>query len=596
MTNNKKEVYASKMVNKLAKHIREYKKYAILTPILVLGEVILEILIPLIMAELIDQGIDGGSMPEIIKYGIALLISAAVALALGVGAGKTSAVAAAGFAKNLRGDMYDHVQEFSFSNIDKFSTASIVTRLTTDITNVQMAFQMLIRIATRAPGMLVFALIASFRIDAELSLIFLCVMPLLLLGLGIMIKAVHPIFNRVFKTYDKLNNVVQENLSGIRVVKSFNRQDHEIEKFGNTSQKIYLDFSKAEKIMAFINPLMQFCMYLTMLLISWFGARAIVSSGNNPDIGLSTGELISLITYSMQILMSLMMISMIFVMLTMARASGERIVELLDEESNLHDPENPIYEVQDGSIDFDHVHFSYGKSKDKEVLDDIDLHIKSGQTVGIIGATGSAKSSLVQLIPRLYDVSKGSVKVGGKDVREYHVESLRNQVAMVLQKNTLFSGSIAENLRWGNEHATDEELRHACKLACADEFINGFEDGYDTYIEQGGANVSGGQKQRLCIARALLKKPKILILDDSTSAVDMKTDAMIRQAFRDEIPNTTKIIIAQRVASVQDADQIIVLDDGKIADVGSHDELMERSEIYREVYESQNKGGGLSEQ
>lgn len=584
------------MVKKLAKHIREYKKYAILTPILVLGEVILEILIPLIMAELIDQGIDGGSMPEIIKYGIALLISAAVALALGVGAGKTSAVAAAGFAKNLRGDMYDHVQEFSFSNIDKFSTSSIVTRLTTDITNVQMAFQMLIRIATRAPGMLVFALIASFRIDAELSLIFLCVMPLLLLGLGIMIKAVHPIFNRVFKTYDKLNNVVQENLSGIRVVKSFNRQDHEIEKFGNTSQKIYLDFSKAEKIMAFINPLMQFCMYLTMLLISWFGARAIVSSGNNPDIGLSTGELISLITYSMQILMSLMMISMIFVMLTMARASGERIVELLDEESNLHDPENPIYEVQDGSIDFDHVHFSYGKSKDKEVLDDIDLHIKSGQTVGIIGATGSAKSSLVQLIPRLYDVSKGSVKVGGKDVREYHVESLRNQVAMVLQKNTLFSGSIAENLRWGNEHATDEELRHACKLACADEFINGFEDGYDTYIEQGGTNVSGGQKQRLCIARALLKKPKILILDDSTSAVDMKTDAMIRQAFRDEIPNTTKIIIAQRVASVQDADQIIVLDDGKIADVGSHDELMERSEIYREVYESQNKGGGLSEQ
>lgn len=584
------------MVKKLAKHIREYKKYAILTPILVLGEVILEILIPLIMAELIDQGIDGGSMPEIIKYGIALLISAAVALALGVGAGKTSAVAAAGFAKNLRGDMYDHVQEFSFSNIDKFSTASIVTRLTTDITNVQMAFQMLIRVATRAPGMLVFALIASFRIDAELSLIFLCVMPLLLLGLGIMIKAVHPIFNRVFKTYDKLNNVVQENLSGIRVVKSFNRQDHEIEKFGNTSQKIYLDFSKAEKIMAFINPLMQFCMYLTMLLISWFGARAIVSSGNNPDIGLSTGELISLITYSMQILMSLMMISMIFVMLTMARASGERIVELLDEESNLHDPENPIYEVQDGSIDFDHVHFSYGKSKDKEVLDDIDLHIKSGQTVGIIGATGSAKSSLVQLIPRLYDVSKGAVKVGGKDVREYHVESLRNQVAMVLQKNTLFSGSIAENLRWGNEHATDEELRHACKLACADEFINGFEDGYDTYIEQGGTNVSGGQKQRLCIARALLKKPKILILDDSTSAVDMKTDAMIRQAFRDEIPNTTKIIIAQRVASVQDADQIIVLDDGKIADVGSHDELMERSEIYREVYESQNKGGGLSEQ
>lgn len=584
------------MVKKLASHVREYKKYAIMTPLLVMGEVILEILIPLLMAELIDSGIDAGSMPSIIRYGVIILIAAVASLAFGVAAGKTSAVAAAGFAKNLRGDMYDHVQEFSFSNIDKFSTASIVTRLTTDVSNVQMAFQMLIRIAARSPGMLIFALIAAFGIDAQLSLIFLCVMPLLLIGLGVMIRAVHPIFNRVFKTYDKLNNVVQENLSGIRVVKSFNRQNHEIEKFEGTSEKIYMDFSKAEKIMAFINPLMQFCMYLTMLLIAWFGARAIVASGNNAALGLSTGELISLITYSMQILMSLMMISMIFVMLTMARASGERIVELLDEQSNLHDPENPVYEVQDGSIDFDHVHFSYGRSKDKEVLNDIDLHIKSGQTVGIIGATGSAKSSLVQLIPRLYDVTGGSVKVGGKDVRDYHVESLRNQVSMVLQKNTLFSGTIAENLRWGNEHATDEELRHACKLACADEFINTFEDGYQTYIEQGGTNVSGGQKQRLCIARALLKKPKILILDDSTSAVDMKTDAMIRQAFRDEIPDTTKIIIAQRAASVQDADKIIVMDDGRIVDVGSHDELMKTSVIYREVYESQNKGGGLSEQ
>ena len=584
------------MVKKLASHVREYKKYAIMTPLLVMGEVILEILIPLLMAELIDSGIDAGSMPSIIRYGVIILIAAVASLAFGVAAGKTSAVAAAGFAKNLRGDMYDHVQEFSFSNIDKFSTASIVTRLTTDVSNVQMAFQMLIRIAARSPGMLIFALIAAFGIDAQLSLIFLCVMPLLLIGLGVMIRAVHPIFNRVFKTYDKLNNVVQENLSGIRVVKSFNRQDHEIEKFEGTSEKIYMDFSKAEKIMAFINPLMQFCMYLTMLLIAWFGARAIVASGNNAALGLSTGELISLITYSMQILMSLMMISMIFVMLTMARASGERIVELLDEQSNLHDPENPVYEVQDGSIDFDHVHFSYGRSKDKEVLNDIDLHIKSGQTVGIIGATGSAKSSLVQLIPRLYDVTGGSVKVGGKDVRDYHVESLRNQVSMVLQKNTLFSGTIAENLRWGNEHATDEELRHACKLACADEFINTFEDGYQTYIEQGGTNVSGGQKQRLCIARALLKKPKILILDDSTSAVDMKTDAMIRQAFRDEIPDTTKIIKAQRAASVQDADKIIVMDDGRIVDVGSHDELMKTSVIYREVYESQNKGGGLSEQ
>lgn len=584
------------MVKKLASHVREYKKQAILTPILVMGEVILEILIPLIMAELIDKGIDGGSMPDIIRYGAALLISALIALAFGVGAGRTSAVAAAGFAKNLRGDMYDHVQEFSFSNIDKFSTASIVTRLTTDITNVQMAFQMLIRIAMRAPGMMIFALIAAFRIDSELSLVFLCVMPLLAVGLAVMIRLVHPIFNRVFKTYDRLNNVVQENLAGIRVVKSFNRQEHEIEKFGGTSTRIYKDFSKAEKIMAFINPLMQFCMYLTMLLLSWFGARAIVACGNDAALGLSTGELISLITYSMQILMSLMMISMIFVMLTMARASGERIVEILDETSDLRDPENPVFEVKDGSVDFEDVHFSYGHAREKEVLSGINLHIKSGQTIGIIGATGSAKSSLVQMIPRLYDATAGSVKVGGIDVREYNIESLRNQVAMVLQKNTLFSGTIAENLRWGNENATDAQMRHACELACADEFINTFEDGYETYIEQGGTNVSGGQKQRLCIARALLKKPKILILDDSTSACDMKTDAMIRKAFREEIPDTTKIIIAQRAASVQDADQIIVMDDGHISAAGTHYELMENSVIYREVYESQNKGGGINEQ
>ena len=584
------------MIKKLASQIKEYKKTAAVTPVLVLLEVVMEILIPLIMAELIDNGIDGGSMPQIIKYGIMLIVAAVLALIFGIAAGRTAAVASAGFAKNLRGAMYDHVQDFSFASIDKFSTASIVTRLTTDVTNVQMAFQMCIRIAARAPGMLIFALIASFGIDAQLSLVFLGVLPILGIGLYILIRAVYPIFNRVFKTYDKLNNVVQENLYGIRVVKSYNRQDHEVEKFKKTSGKIYQDFSKAEKIMAFNMPLMQFCMYLSMILISWFGARAIVASGNDAAIGLSTGELISLITYIMQILMSLLMISMIFVMLTIARASGDRIAELLDEESNLHDPENPVYDVKDGSIDFDNVHFSYGKSKNKEVLNDINLHIESGQTVGIIGATGSAKSSLVQLIPRLYDVTSGSLKVGGTDVKDYHIESLRNQVSMVLQKNTLFSGTIAENLRWGNENATDEELRHACKLACADEFIDKFEDGYETYIEQGGSNVSGGQKQRLCIARALLKKPKILILDDSTSAVDMKTDAMIRQAFSTEIPDTTKIIIAQRIASVQDADQIVVLDDGKIADVGNHQQLMKNSEIYREVYESQNKGGGLSEQ
>ncbi|MCI8348369.1 MAG: ABC transporter ATP-binding protein [Firmicutes bacterium] len=584
------------MIKKLLTYVKEYKKTALITPVLVLTEVVLEILIPLIMAELIDKGIDNGSMPDIIKYGIALLISALMALVFGVAAGRTASVASSGFARNLRGAMYDHVQEFSFANIDKFSTASIVTRLTTDVSNVQIAFQMCTRIAMRAPGMLIFALIAAFRIDAQLSMVYIGILPILGIGLFILIKIVYPIFNRVFKTYDKLNNVVQENLYGMRVVKSFNRQDHEIEKFKKTSGEIYVDFSKAEKTMAFNMPLMQFCMYASMLLISWFGARAIVASGNDAALGLSTGELISLITYAMQILVSLMMISMIFVMFTMARASGERIVEILNEESSLHDPENPVFEVADGSIDFENVHFRYGKTKNKDVLDDINLHIKSGQTIGIIGATGSAKSSLVQLIPRLYDVTEGSVKVGGIDVRDYHIESLRNQVAVVLQKNTLFSGTIAENLRWGNENATDDELKHACKLACADEFIESFENGYDTYIEQGGSNVSGGQKQRLCIARALLKKPKILILDDSTSAVDTKTDAVIRQAFRSEIPDTTKIIIAQRIASVQDADQIIVLDDGHLADVGSHEGLMKNSDIYREVYESQNKGGGLGEQ
>ena len=583
------------MIKKLAGYVKEYKKVAIITPILVLMEVVLEIVIPLIMAELIDNGIDGGLMPDIFKYGITLLIAALMMLFFGIAAGRTASVASSGFAKNLREAMYNRVQEFSFANIDHFSTASIVTRLTTDVTNVQMAFQMCTRIATRAPGMLIFALIAAFRIDAKLSLVYVALLPVLGIGLFVLIKVAYPVFDRIFKKYDKLNNVVQENLYGIRVVKSFNRQEFEAEKFKKSSKEIYVDFSKAEKTMAFAMPLMQFCMYSSMLLIAWFGARAIVASGNDAAIGLSTGELISLITYAMQILMSLMMISMIFVMFTMARASGKRIVEILDEEPTIHDPENPIFEVKDGSIDFEGVHFSYGKAKNKEVLNDINLRIKSGQTVGIIGATGSAKSSLVQLIPRLYDVTKGTVKVGGTDVRNYHIESLRNQVAVVLQKNTLFSGTIAENLRWGNENATDEEIRHACRLACADEFVESFEDGYETYIEQGGSNVSGGQKQRLCIARALLKKPKILILDDSTSAVDTKTDAVIRKAFRTEIPDTTKIIIAQRIASVQDADLIVVLDDGRIVDVGSHEELINRSEIYKEVYESQNKGGGLGE-
>ena len=579
------------MVKTLMKSVREYKKDSLITPVLVIGEVVMETLIPVLMANLIDYGIDGRNMNYVVKMGLVLLLSAFASLFFGVAAGKTAAVASTGFAKNLRKDMYYNVQNFSFSNIDKFSTASIVTRLTTDVTNVQNAYQMIIRIVVRAPMMLIFSLLMSFRIDAKLSLIFVVALPILAVGLFFIIRKAHPLFNRVFKIYDKLNGVVQENLRGIRVVKSFVREEHEKEKFGKISNEIYQTFSKAEKTIAFNMPLMQVAMYAVMLLISWFGARAVVACGGDPALGLSTGELMSLFTYAMQILSSLMMVSMIFVMLTMSRASGDRIAEILEENSDLKNPENPVTEVRDGDICFENVSFSYGKKGAKPVLKDIDLHIKSGQTVGILGGTGSSKSSLVQLIPRLYDVTGGRITVGGVDVRDYDIESLREEVAMVLQKNVLFSGTIKENLRWGNEQATDEELVHACRLSQADDFIRSFPDGYDTYIEQGGTNVSGGQKQRLCIARALLKKPKILILDDSTSAVDTKTDALIRKAFKEEIPDTTKIIIAQRVSSVQDADQIIVMDDGQIAALGTHDELLQTSEIYREVYESQVKGG-----
>ena len=579
------------MVRKLLRSVREYKTSSLLAPLFVTCEVILEVIIPMLMANLIDFGIEAGNMQYILKMGLALVICCIVSLTFGALSGKYAAVASAGFAKNLREDMYNKVQEYSFSNIDKFSTASIVTRLTTDITNIQNAYMMSIRVAVRCPIMLIFALFMAFQINSHLAPIFVIAIPILAVGLVIIISNAKRIFERIFRTYDKLNNVVQENLHGIRVVKSFVREDHETEKFCSVSKEIYQDFSKAEKILAFNAPLMQFCAYGCMLLISCLGAKLIVASGNNPAVGMTTGDLTSMFSYTMQILMSLMMFSMVFVMITISYASMERAEEILDEKSDLHNPENPVYEVKDGSIEFDHVNFVYGKNADKLCLDNVNLKIPSGATVGIIGGTGSSKSTLVQLIPRLYDATEGAVKVGGRDVREYDIESLREEVAMVLQKNVLFSGTIKDNLRWGKEDATDEEMRHVCQLAQADEFIQTFPDGYDTYIEQGGTNVSGGQKQRLCIARALLKKPKILILDDSTSAVDTKTDAMIRTAFREEIPNTTKIIIAQRISSVEDADLILVLDDGKINGMGTHQELLANNEIYREVYESQQKGG-----
>ena len=538
------------------------------------------------MALLIDKGIDGQDMAAIWKYGIILVLCAMLALVFGAAAGTFAARASTGFARNLRHDMYYNVQNFSFSNIDKFSTGSIVTRLTTDVTNVQNAFQMCTRIAVRCPVMLVFALFMAMKINSRMALVFLAVLPILAIGMGILMKVVGPVFERAFKIYDRMNTVVQENVRGIRVVKTYVREDHETEKFEGVSGMLYRTFSKAQKTMAGVMPLMQFCMYACMLLISWFGARLIVGGS------MTTGELTGMFSYAMQILMSLMMVAMVFVMITMAKASAERVAEILDEQSDLHNPANPIHEVKDGAIEFDDVSFSYKGDERKLALKNVSLHIKAGQTVGILGGTGSAKSTLVQLIPRLYDTTHGTVKVGGVDVRDYDIEALRDQVAMVLQKNVLFSGTIKENLRWGDENASDEELERVCRLAQADEFIQQMPDKYDTHIEQGGSNVSGGQKQRLCIARALLKKPKILILDDSTSAVDTKTDALIRKAFAEEIPDTTKIIIAQRVSSVQDADQIVILDGGTVQAVGTHDELLAANTIYQEIYNQQNRKGG----
>lgn len=574
------------MIKRLLKSVREFKKDALLTPFFVVLEVVMEVIIPLIMALLIDKGIDGQNMAAIWKYGIILVLCAMLALVFGAAAGTFAARASTGFARNLRHDMYYNVQNFSFSNIDKFSTGSIVTRLTTDVTNVQNAFQMCTRIAVRCPVMLVFALFMAMKISSRMALIFLAVLPILAIGLGILMKVVGPVFERAFKIYDRMNTVVQENVRGIRVVKTYVREDHETEKFEGVSGMLYRTFSKAQKTMAGVMPLMQFCMYACMLLISWFGARLIVGGS------MTTGELTSMFSYAMQILMSLMMVAMVFVMITMAKASAERVAEILDEQPDLHNPANPIHEVKDGAIEFDDVSFSYKGDERKLALKNVNLHIKAGQTVGILGGTGSAKSTLVQLIPRLYDTTHGTVKVGGVDVRDYDIEALRDQVAMVLQKNVLFSGTIKENLRWGDENASDEELERVCRLAQADEFIQQMPDKYDTHIEQGGSNVSGGQKQRLCIARALLKKPKILILDDSTSAVDTKTDALIRKAFAEEIPDTTKIIIAQRVSSVQDADQIVILDGGTVQAVGTHDELLAANTIYQEIYNQQNRKGG----
>ena len=574
------------IVKTLARSIREYKKTSILTPLLVTVEVVMECAIPFVIANLVNQMQAGCSMDVIVRYGTALLVMAVISLIFGGAAGATCANASAGFARNLRKDMFYKIQDYSFENIDKFSVSSLVTRLTTDISNVQMAYMMIIRVAVRCPLMLVFSFAMGFIMGGRLAMIFLFTIPLLLIGLLLVIRAATPLFRRVFRKYDALNDSVQENVQAMRVVKSYVREDYEKKKFAAAAENVQRDFTKAERIMALNGPMMQFCVYAGMVFVMSYGSYTVITT---MGLDLNVGQMSSMLTYSFQILMSLMMLSMVFTMIIMSQESAERIVEVLSEESTLTSPANALTEVKDGSVDFDHVSFKYSKKAERNALSDIDLHIKSGEVIGILGGTGSSKSSLIQLIPRLYDVTEGSVKVGGVDVRKYDLETLRNQVAVVLQKNVLFSGTIKDNLRWGNPNATDAEMEEACRLAQADEFIQQFPQKYDTWIEQGGSNVSGGQKQRLCIARALLKKPKILILDDSTSAVDTRTDALIRQGFREFIPETTKIIIAQRVASVQDADRIIMMEGGRIAAIGTHEELMQSNDVYRELYNTQNR-------
>ena len=574
------------MVKTLARSIREFKKPALLTPMLVTVEVILECIIPFTIAKLVNEMQAGCGMDVIIRYGVQLIVMAILSLVFGVAAGNTCATASTGFARNLRQDMFYRIQDYSFENIDKFSVSSLVTRMTTDIFNVQMSFMMIIRVAIRGPLMLIFSFVMGFVMGGRLALIFLVTIPLLTFGLIMVIRKAMPIFRRVFRKYDALNDSVQENVQAMRVVKSYVREDYEKQKFAAAAEDVCKDFTRAERIMAFNNPMMQFCVYAGMVFVMSYGSYTVITS---MGLDLNVGQMSSMLTYSFQILMSLMMLSMVFTMIIMSQESAERIVEVLSEESTLTSPANALTEVKDGSVDFDHVSFKYSKKAERNALSDIDLHIKSGEVIGILGGTGSSKSSLIQLIPRLYDVTEGSVKVGGVDVRKYDLETLRNQVAVVLQKNVLFSGTIKDNLRWGNPNATDAEMEEACRLAQADEFIQQFPQKYDTWIEQGGSNVSGGQKQRLCIARALLKKPKILILDDSTSAVDTRTDALIRQGFREFIPETTKIIIAQRVASVQDADRIIMMEGGRIAAIGTHEELMQSNDVYRELYNTQNR-------